>query len=148
VPRPALDTAELDEIVDGREINQRFTSNRAAIIETLRRAPNPITIPELLQARPDLAQSSVYRNLVVLEQAGLVHRIVTSDEFARFELAEEFTEHHHHLICSNCGSVQDVPTSPTFEHLLDEAVAETAAATGFDVRHHRLDLVGLCPDCH
>ena len=39
-----------------------------------------------------LAQSSAYRNLVVLEQAGAVNRIVTADDFARFELAQDLTE--------------------------------------------------------
>ena len=64
-------------------------------------------------------RARVYRNLVVLEQAGVVHRIVTNDEFARFELAEDLTgDHHHHLICSSCGAVEDVPASAGLEQSL------------------------------
>src|SRR6266568_8874464 len=85
-----------------KRANQRVTANRKAIVDALSASPRPMTIPELLgsPAGRGLAQSSVYRNLVVLEQAGLVHRIVTDGEFARFELAEDLTEHHHHLICA------------------------------------------------
>ena len=130
-----------------REINQRLTANREAIVDVLESAPRPLTITEFLAERDDLAQSSVYRNLVVLEQAGLVHRIVTNDEYARFELAEDLTGHHHHLICANCGMVEDVPASAGLEKSVHAATAQIARATGFRTQHHRVDLVGLCRDC-
>jgi len=132
-----------------RRINQRPTAKRAAIIEVLSQAPRPLTIPEILTTRHGrgLAQSSVYRNLVVLEQAGLVHRIVTNNEFARFELAEDLTEHHHHLICASCGMVEDVPASAGLEKSVQAATAQIARTTGFRTEHHRVDLVGVCRDC-
>ena len=130
-----------------RDINQRLTANREAIVGVLEATPRPLTIAEILAERSDLAQSSVYRNLVVLEQAGLVHRIVTNDEYARFELAEELTGHHHHLICANCGMVEDVPASAGLEESVHAASDQVARATGFRTQHHRVDLVGLCRDC-
>jgi len=130
-----------------RRVRQRLTPKRAAIVEILAAAPRPLTIPEVLAAGDGLAQSSVYRNLVLLEDAGVVHRIVTTDEFARFELAEELTGHHHHLICSQCGTVEDVPASTGLEASLADAVAQIDAATGFRTKAHRIDLVGLCRDC-
>ena len=129
------------------DINQRLTANREAIVAVLSRAPRPLTIPEILESRADLAQSSVYRNLVVLEQAGLVHRIVTNDEYARFELAEDLTGHHHHLICASCGMVEDVPASAGLERSVRDATAQIAQSTGFRTQHHRVDLVGLCRQC-
>lgn len=128
-------------------MRQRLTPKRAAIVEILAAAPRPLTIPEVLAAGDGLAQSSVYRNLVLLEDVGVVHRIVTTDEFARFELAEELTGHHHHLICSQCGTVEDVPASSGLEASLTDAVAQIDAATGFRTKAHRIDLVGLCRDC-
>ena len=128
-------------------MRQRLTPKRAAILEILAAAPRPLTIPEILAAGDGLAQSSVYRNLVLLEDASVVHRIVTTDEFARFELAEELTGHHHHLICSQCGTVEDVPASSGLEASLADAVAQIDAATGFRTKAHRIDLVGLCRDC-
>ena len=83
-----------------RGVGQRLTSNREALVDTLADATRPLTIPEILDRRKRLAQSSVYRNLVVLEDAGIVHRVLGAGEFARWELAEDLTGHHHHLICA------------------------------------------------
>ena len=139
--------AELHEIVATRlrRDGQRYTSNRRALVDLL--ADGPLTIPELLGRDRALAQSSTYRNLAVLEKAGVVHRIVTSDEYARYELAEDLTEHHHHLICSSCGAVADFTVSPQLERSLTKAFDRVAGETGFRAASHRLDLVGLCARC-
>ena len=128
-------------------VGQRLTANREALVETFSTAPRPLTIPEILARRSELAQSSVYRNLSILERAGVVQRIVTTDEWARFELAEDLTEHHHHLICSGCGAVRDFTVSTRLERSIDEALLEVAEQAGFQLDHHRLDLVGLCEAC-
>jgi hypothetical protein len=81
-----------------------------------------VTIPEILERRGDLAQSSVYRSVAVLEQAGLVQRVVSSDEWVRFELAEDLPEHHHHVICSACGLVRDFTVPERWECSIDQAL--------------------------
>lgn len=131
-----------------REDGQRYTTRRRALVELLSEVDQPLTIPQLLDRRRDLAQSSVYRNLAVLERAGVVHRIVTSDEFARYELAEDLTEHHHHhLICASCGDVTDFTVPEAVEHQLESALRTAARRAGFRVSDHRLDLVGTCQRC-
>jgi Fe2+ or Zn2+ uptake regulation protein len=126
---------------------QRMTAVRDQIVGVLASTDRPLTIPEILDAGHGLAQSSVYRNLVVLEEADVVHRIVTRDEFARYELAEDLTGHHHHLVCASCGRVEDLPASESIERSVEAAVAQAARKVGFRTRHHRLDLVGTCADC-
>jgi len=140
--------ADLHDVVATRlrDAGQRYTTGRRAIVDRLQAAGQPLTIPEVL-AGSSLPQSSAYRNLAVLEQAGAVHRIVTSADFARYELAEDLTEHHHHLICSTCGTVEDFTAPPALERSLHKAVAEVEGATGFSAEHHRLDLLGTCKDC-
>jgi len=130
-----------------RRVGQRLTANREALVETLANAPRPLTIPEILARRRGLAQSSVYRNLVVLEDAGIVHRVVGTDDFARWELAEDLTGHHHHLICASCGRVEDVPASAGLERSVAAAAAAITRTTGFRTQRHRVDLVGLCKRC-
>jgi Fe2+ or Zn2+ uptake regulation protein len=141
--------SEIDQIAHARlrRDGQRYTDNRRQLVRVLAESADPLTIPEILQQRADLAQSSVYRNLSILERAGVVQRIVTTDEWARFELAEDLTEHHHHLICSGCGAVRDFTVSPRLEQSIDEALSEVADHAGFHLDHHRLDLVGLCDGC-
>jgi Fur family ferric uptake transcriptional regulator len=128
-------------------VGQRLTTNRQALLDALTAAARPLTIPEILDERPDLAQSSAYRNLVVLEEAGVVHRVVGTDEFARWELTEDLAGHHHHLICASCGRVEDVPASAGLERSVAAAAAAITRATGFRTQHHRLDLVGVCESC-
>ena len=106
-----------------------------------------MTITQILDLDGSLAQSSVYRNLTVLEEAGAVTRIVTRDDFARYELAERLTEHHHHLICSTCGDVADFSLSEETEAALDAALHRAAAKAKFTVEAHRLDLLGVCASC-
>lgn len=142
-------TADLHETVAARlrGLGQRYTAGRRALVDILAAASQPLATPDVVAAGQGLAQSSVYRNLAVLEQAGVIHRIVTSDEFSRCELAEDLTEHHHHLICSGCGAVEDFTASPQFERTVARAVDAVADRTGFSIEHHRLDLIGTCVTC-
>ncbi|HEX7166793.1 MAG TPA: Fur family transcriptional regulator [Acidimicrobiales bacterium] len=128
-------------------VGQRYTTSRRSLVDVLLAAGRPLTLPDILDASPGLAQSSAYRNLGVLEQAGVVHRIPAPGEFARYELVEELTGHHHHLVCTQCGAVDDVAMPPRLERALERTLHEVADAAGFDLAGHRLDLVGRCPRC-
>jgi Fe2+ or Zn2+ uptake regulation protein len=141
-------TGDVHELVADRlqAAGQRYTTGRRAIVERLQAAGQPLTIPEMLEGA-SVPQSSAYRNLAVLEQAGTVHRVVTSGDFARYELAEDLTEHHHHLICSSCGQVEDFTAPPALERSLHRAVSEMEGEAGFSALHHRLDLIGTCRSC-
>ena len=130
-----------------RAAGQRYTVGRRDLVERMRDAGQPVSAPELLERAPRLPQSSAYRNLAVLEQAGVVHRIVANGDFARFELAEDLTEHHHHLICSRCGRVEDVTVPSDLEGTLDRTLDRLAKRAGFADVDHRLDLIGTCADC-
>jgi Fur family transcriptional regulator, ferric uptake regulator len=126
-------------------LDQRYTRGRRALVDVLAAADRPLTVPEMIG--PSVPQSSAYRNLAVLIEAGVVHRIAGADEFARFELAEDVAEHHHHLLCSNCGAVADVTATPRLEKALSEAAVVAAEENGFEVTGHRIDLVGRCASC-
>jgi Fur family transcriptional regulator, ferric uptake regulator len=128
-------------------VGQRYTTSRRTVVDTLQSAGRPLTIPEILEDNPQLPQSSAYRTLAVLTQAGVVRRIVAVDEFARFELAEDLSSHHHHLLCTSCGVVADFELSPALERRLEAAFEAAASRHDFESIHHRVDLVGLCTDC-
>ena len=141
---------ELDAEVTRRlgAVDQRFTSGRRELVEVLESADRPLTVPEILgSASSALPQSSVYRNLTVLLEAGVVRRLLGTDDLARFELAEDLAGHHHHLLCSTCGSVSDVSAAPKLERALSEAARLAAEEAGFEVTEHRIDLVGVCSSC-
>ena len=131
-----------------RADGQRYTRSRRQIVDALTGSPDPQTIVQLLVNAPGLAQSSAYRNLAVLEAADVVHRIVTSDNHAHFELTENITgSHHHHLVCTACGVVLDVDLSDDLEQRLHDELGAVATGRGFAGAHHRVDVIGVCAEC-
>lgn len=125
----------------------RLTTSRKTILGILESSSKPITVTDIAKKAPALVQSSIYRNLSVLENAHLVSRIVNENDFAFFELDEHVIGHHHHLRCTNCGEVLDIELSEEIEVLLEKTAVLTARKHKFsDVEHH-LDFSGICKNC-
>jgi Fe2+ or Zn2+ uptake regulation protein len=127
--------------------DQQYTANRRAVVAALLAAGGPITLPDLLATDASLAQSSAYRSLAVLTDAGVVRRLVHGGGHAMFELDEHLTEHHHHLICESCGTVVDVTLPDAVEAAMDRTFDQVSAAAGFSPRHHTVDIYGMCAEC-
>ena len=142
-------SVDLDNTVEARlrDAGQRYTPQRRDLLHLLAQAASPVSIPQILADSDELKQSSVYRNLAALEHAGVVRRVATDEEYGRYELAEELIGHHHHLVCSNCGTMRDVEVPTDLEETLDATLDRIARRAGYARVEHRLDLVGLCGEC-
>ena len=125
----------------------RYTAGRRRLVEAISAAGQPVTLPDIVVGAPDLAPSSIYRNLDVLERSGVVNRITAGGDYAYFEFAEPLLSHHHHLICIGCGAIEDVRLGNDVEELVDRSLAEAASRAGFTPLRHSLDLHGHCADC-
>jgi Fur family ferric uptake transcriptional regulator len=86
--------------------------------------------------------ASVYRVLDLLVSLGLVQRLDLGGGVARYEPAMPGGEHHHHLVCVDCGEVR-----PFEDDRLEAALEGTARASDFTVEGHDVVLRGRCPDC-
>jgi Fur family ferric uptake transcriptional regulator len=86
--------------------------------------------------------ASVYRTLEGLDQLGLVQRVDLGDGVARFEPAQLDGDHHHHLVCDDCGKVE-----PFADERLESAIERVAAGRGYAVAAHDIVLRGACEDC-
>ncbi len=141
--------AQVDEKVASllHQTGHRYSTVRRRLVSVLRTAGKPLTNNQITESDNSLVQSSVYRNLNVLEQAGAVTRITTNDEFARYELAEHITEHHHHIICTNCGDIADFSLPSSVEDSLDLSLRKAANKVSFNIDNHRLDALGTCASC-
>lgn len=141
--------AELDGAVQTRlkSHDLRYTKARRTIIAALARADGPMTLPELLAGQRKLSQSSTYRNLSLMEEAGVVRRLVHGSHHAHWELAEVLTSHHHHLVCEGCGEVRDVTFDAALERSLHRRFENLAECEGFVARDHAIDVFGHCADC-
>lgn len=146
-PAPAAED-EVHRLVESRlgASRQRYSTSRRALVELMAGAGRPISIGEILSIGAGTSQSSLYRNLTMLEETGVVRRLPMGD-CALFELDEELTAHHHHLICSVCGTVLDVYLDARAERDVARALARAAHSGGFHVSGHRLDVLGVCGEC-
>lgn len=127
--------------------DQRYTAGRRMLVEALASAGRPLTVPEIVAAHPELPQSTTYRNVTSLVEIGVLRRVSSTGDHDRFELAEELSGHHHHLVCAGCGRVEDVLPSAQLERTLRDAARSFALERGFDVAEHRLDVLGRCRAC-
>ena len=86
--------------------------------------------------------ASVYRALDGMDALGLVQRIDLGDGVARFEPAHAGGDHHHHLVCDDCGKVE-----PFEDASLESAIERVADGRGYSVAAHDVVLRGACEDC-
>jgi Fur family transcriptional regulator, ferric uptake regulator len=128
-------------------VEQRYTTSRRALVQALLESERPLTIIEILAGSTGMPQSSAYRNLTVLCEAGVARRLPGMDDLGRFELAEDLAGHHHHVLCTNCGTLVDFAASARLERALAEASRVVAEETGYEITGHRLDFDGRCPTC-
>ena len=96
----------------------------------------------LLQERTDVGLATVYRVLTQFEQAGILKRSNFESGKAVFELDEG--SHHDHLVCLQCGRVEEF-----FDSAIEQRQQRVAAEHGFELQEHALALYGNCkrPQC-
>jgi len=143
-------TASLDRDVAARlgEHDVRYTRGRQTVVATLAGADGPRSAAELHdEVGGDLPLSSIYRSLAVLEEAGVLAPHHGMKGLTRYELAEWLRGHHHHLICIECGSVEDVAVADRHEVDVDRIVNEISGAASFTPFNHALEIEGRCARC-
>ncbi|STO08969.1 Peroxide operon regulator [Exiguobacterium aurantiacum] len=134
----------LDHAVQSlREHGVRMTPQRQAILEYLVTEHSHPTADDIYKALsdrfPNMSVATVYNNLRVFKDIGLVQEMNYGDASSRFDFV---TSRHYHIICDTCGKVVD------FNYpVLDEIEAVASQLTGFKVDRHRLEVYGTCPTC-
>ena len=86
--------------------------------------------------------ASVYRALDQLVELRLVQRVELGDGVARFEPSHLDGEHHHHLVCDDCGNVE-----PFSDPGLEQALEDAARRLDYGMQAHEVVLHGHCGDC-
>jgi Fur family ferric uptake transcriptional regulator len=93
-------------------------------------------------ARRRVSRASVYRILEELERLRLVQRVETGQAMVRYERVYEHEEHHHHLVCDECGVVM-----PFSDKALESAIETLSERVPLKVSEHEIVLHGSCEDC-
>lgn len=121
----------------------RITPQRHAILSYLMETMTHPTADEIYRALaprfPNMSVATVYNNLKMLIDAGMVHELTYGDSSSRFDAD---VSDHYHIVCEKCGKIEDF-SYPSLEDIERRAEEET----GFVVHGHRLELHGVCKSC-
>jgi len=120
----------------------RLTEPRRDIFSILESRDQPLTLQEILKASQFAERTSVYRTLQLFTKLGIVD-IVQVGFKQRYELAEPFRSHHHHLVCIKCGELIDLERSAKLEKLINKF----ASAHDYELTAHHIELQGICKSC-
>lgn len=114
----------------------KLTRARILVLENLHSAKKPITLKELHNKSNQIDFASVYRSVKLFLELGLVEEISFADKKIRYELVSNL--HHHHIICSDCGEIKELPIC---------LVSEIKKLTKYKITKHTFEFMGLCPAC-
>ncbi len=128
-----------------RQKGYKITRQRRAIVDVIACSPGHLTPAEIyegvIRKHPSIGLVTIYRTLDTLAELGLICEVHAGGS-CRSYLLRRPSEHHHHLICSDCGSVVDFSACDLGD--LEKKLAED---TGFDIEVHLLEFAGRCPTC-
>lgn len=135
---------EIEEAVERlKESGVRITPQRFAVLEFLVDAKSHPTADEIYKALegkfPNMSVATVYNNLRILREIGLVRELTYGDDSSRFD---SNMDDHYHIICEQCGKIVDFHYPS-----LDEIESLAQKVSGFEIDSHRLELYGKCEEC-
>lgn len=119
----------------------RVTKSRLAIFDTLRSATRPLSEVEIAVATPTVDPVTVYRTVELFLKLDVVVGVAYAWK-QRYELAVPFRPHHHHMLCTSCGRVEEVQSEK-----LEKFIASLGEEHGFQAREHTFEITGLCRQC-
>ncbi|MCA9840146.1 MAG: transcriptional repressor [Trueperaceae bacterium] len=127
----------------------RYSKPREIILDYFGEKDRHTNVEALYEALKErghhLSLSTLYLNLAVLKNAGLVRELRGSSGEAIFD---SNIRPHHHLVCENCGEVTDVfLAGDTSESIAWDLKNRAERATGWYIKEPSLEFQGLCPSC-
>lgn len=119
------------------------TKEREVLFSILKKLNEPCTVTELVTKTADIMdKSTVYRNIDLFEKIKITKRVYSGFKYS-IELSDQFSPHHHHFTCTNCGSV----TSFIEPQSLMNEFTNLEKILNSKISSHSLELRGLCRNC-
>ena len=138
-----------------RGYGYRLTMPRQVLLDVLSKTEKHLSAEDIYFAinkhYPNIGLATVYRNLELLVQMGLVFKFDFGDGRARYELSEGpkgIRHHHHHLVCTECGRVVDYTDYIDEEiELLGRIEKGLSKKYDFVIKEHFIQFSGVCSKC-
>ena len=128
-----------------KEQQLKVTPQRKAIIDVLQSTNTVLNAQEIfsevIKILPGINFSTIYRNLDLLMERGILCRITPESGGILYELRRE-EGHHHHIICKKCGASIPLDYCPM------ENIKKELGKKGFTPTEHRFEIYGYCDQCN
>src|ERR1700730_8929080 len=134
---PSL-VSSIIELLDCHD--HRITAPRMAVIGVIASMPGHFTADALAARVRGVGRATVFRTLKLLVDEGAVCRVLLEDGRLHYRLSR--SAHHHHLVCTSCGAIEDFTTCD-----VSDIIGELSRRTGYQIESHWLELYGHCQDC-
>ena len=122
------------------ERGYRSTSPRRAVANVIAGQERHFNAEELREKLPEVGRATVYRSLKILVDAGVLCRVLLEEGDLHYQLSHQ--GHHHHLLCVECGSSQDLLGCD-----IEDLLQTVSSAHRFQLSGHWLEVYGKCHDC-
>lgn len=119
----------------------RLTMPRIAVFNALKEASHPLSVVEIIKLLPEVDAVSIYRTIDLFTKLSIATS-VSHGWKQRYELAEPFQPHHHHIRCNLCGTLIDI-NWPELEQQIDVL----SKRHQFQITSHSFELSGICNEC-
>ena len=123
------------------EAGQRSGASRRKVVELLAAETCALTALEIDRRLDSVGRATVYRTLEKLERLHLAQRVEIGGDAAGYERLDPY-EHHHHLVCGECGRL-----APFASQDLERAIEAVGSRSDFAVAAHDVVLRGTCGPC-
>jgi len=121
----------------------RMTNQREIILRELRKSKRHLSADELYdivkKVMPRISLATVYRNLEILSEAGLIGKLEISGRQKRFDYEVSDHDHIYCIVCHRVDNLTIERTSVDSEKL--------GAGAGYSITGYRVEIVGICPEC-
>ena len=122
------------------ERGHRSTSPRRAVVNAIAGQNKHFTAEELREQLPGVGRATIYRSLRLLVESGVLCRVLLEEGDLHYQLSHR--GHHHHLLCVECGSSQDLLGCD-----IEDLLQTVSSAHEFQLSGHWLEVYGRCHDC-
>ena len=123
------------------EQRHRITPPRLAVVRAVLDRSGHFSVDDILNQVPEVGRATVFRTTKLLSEMGILCRILLEDGSLRYRLSHR-QDHHHHLVCVSCASVQELDAC-----IDPEVLDDLARSTGYRIEGHWLEFYGRCDTC-
>ena len=123
-----------------KERGYKVTGARRKILDILKNNHKPFSIKDIQEKVKNIDPVTIYRNLEQFAKLGIVNKLSFGGERAYFEYSEK---HHHHVVCTNCGRVEELSGCSVSTELPSMKKPKSFSK----ISHHSLEFFGLCISC-